>query len=144
MNNLKLTDHDRDVLDSIFDPFQIGQPENSINSYDIDEELPENVKDSTNQGDNNADAIQLEIDAIEETENGNYAEALKLYADALKLSPNRASLWNNRAQTYRLMNDDECTSILLILNKLYSTNFRVTFNIVNSNFFLIFKLLLMT
>lgn len=113
VNNLKLTEHDRNVLDSIFDPFQIGQSDTSINSYNNDEALPENLADSPNEGDDNVNAIKFEIDAIQETEKGNYTEALRLYVEALKLSPNRASLWNNRAQTYRLMNNDEGGFLLL-------------------------------
>lgn len=105
VHNLKLSQHDQNVLDSIFDPFQTGQSECSINSnQEYNEELPELPEV---ENDDDKEAIKFEVDAIQETEKENYENALRLYAGALNLAPNRASIWNNRAQTYRLMDDDD-------------------------------------
>lgn len=44
----------------------------------------------------------MEIEAINNAENGNFDEALGIFEKAITLTPNKASLYNNRAQVYQL------------------------------------------
>lgn len=57
-------------------------------------------------------------------EDGKLKEALELFTSAISLAPNRPSLFNNRAQAYRLMGDDDGQKI--ILYTIYKT--RICFN----------------
>ena len=57
----------------------------------------------------------LELDAIQEAEKGNLAEALALMSKAMALTPTRASCFNNRAQVHRFNSD--ISAALQDLNK---------------------------
>lgn len=52
------------------------------------------------------ESMELESKAILATQETNYNEALKLFEKAIDVAPSRASVYNNRAQTMRLLNDD--------------------------------------
>lgn len=52
------------------------------------------------------ESIQLETKAILATQENQFNEALGLFDKAIDVAPSRASLYNNRAQTMRLLNDD--------------------------------------
>jgi len=49
---------------------------------------------------------QLEIESVKLAESGDYEKSLVLIEKAMQITPNRASLYNNRAQTYRLAGYD--------------------------------------
>lgn len=50
---------------------------------------------------------QLEVQGIRLAENGKLQEAIAILTKAIETAPNHASLYNNRAQVYRLLDDDE-------------------------------------
>lgn len=64
------------------------------------------------------ESIELETKAIIATQENNYAEALNLFAKAIEVAPLRASVFNNRAQTMRLLNDDAGKQYLKLQNNL--------------------------
>lgn len=53
------------------------------------------------------ESIKYETEAIVATQEGHYNEALNVFQKAIDVAPSRASVYNNRAQTMRLLNDDE-------------------------------------
>lgn len=53
------------------------------------------------------EAIKYETEAIAAAQESRYNEALNLFQKAMDVAPSRASAYNNRAQTMRLLNDDE-------------------------------------
>lgn len=53
------------------------------------------------------EAIKYETEAIVAAQDSRYNEALNLFQKAMDVAPSRASVYNNRAQTMRLLNDDE-------------------------------------
>ena len=58
---------------------------------------------------------KLELDAIQEAEKGNLAEALAVMSKAMALTPTRASCYNNRAQIHRF--NSNISAALQDLNK---------------------------
>jgi Flp pilus assembly protein TadD len=54
-----------------------------------------------------AEIAKLEGEAIVLAEQGNYIKSIALLTEAIKLCSTRASLYNNRAQAYRLVGDNE-------------------------------------
>lgn len=52
------------------------------------------------------ESIELETKAIIATQESHYNDALNLFKKAIDVAPHRASLYNNRAQTMRLLNED--------------------------------------
>lgn len=52
------------------------------------------------------ESIEFERKAIIATQENQYNEALDLFEKAIGVAPSRASVYNNRAQTMRLLNDD--------------------------------------
>ncbi len=53
------------------------------------------------------ESIESETKAIIATQENRYDDALNLFKKAIDSAPARASVYNNRAQTMRLLNDDE-------------------------------------
>lgn len=51
-------------------------------------------------------SIEWETKAIMATQETRYDDALNLFGKAIDVAPLRASVYNNRAQTMRLLNDD--------------------------------------
>ncbi|XP_017841375.2 tetratricopeptide repeat protein 36 homolog [Drosophila busckii] len=100
----KLSAHDQQVLESIFNPLELVTPNNDIFNCDlmhgklVDEEEParEHLEDSK----------ALEMEAVRLTEQGELDQALIKFDKALELTE-RASVLNNRAQTLRLAKRDE-------------------------------------
>lgn len=60
-----------------------------------------------NSTDNDLESIRLESEAVQLAEQHKYDDALVLFDQAIKISPERSSLYNNRAQTYRLIGNDD-------------------------------------
>lgn len=52
------------------------------------------------------ESMDLEAKAIIAAQEKRYDDALNLFGRAIEVTPARASLYNNRAQTMRLLNDD--------------------------------------
>ncbi|XP_017080066.2 tetratricopeptide repeat protein 36 homolog [Drosophila eugracilis] len=99
--NLKLSAHDQQVLDSIFNPLELSGVQ-ATDSVPAEGDLKDVEPDT--------EAIRasrkLELQAIELSEKGKLEEALDLFQQSLTLSQ-RASVLNNRAQTLRLTKRDE-------------------------------------
>ncbi|XP_016999368.2 tetratricopeptide repeat protein 36 homolog [Drosophila takahashii] len=99
--SLKLSPHDQQVLDSIFDPLELGSSQ-SFDSVPAESDLTDVEPDT--------EAIrasrELELRAIALSEKGELDEALEVFRQSLNLAQ-RASVLNNRAQTLRLAKRDE-------------------------------------
>lgn len=52
------------------------------------------------------ESMDLEAKAITAAQENRYDDALNLFGKAIDVTPARASLYNNRAQTMRLLNDE--------------------------------------
>lgn len=101
-----LSANDQAVLDSIFNPLQIGGDDNIPNVFDAeitDEQLQDPLDDETPEI---KESSKLEIEAVKLAENNEYDKALELFENAIKITPNKASLYNNRAQVLRLKEMD--------------------------------------
>ncbi|KAK2710030.1 tetratricopeptide repeat protein 36 homolog [Artemia franciscana] len=90
------SEHDKKILNAIFNPLlPIGE---DISGGTINKiELP--ITDEEKE------AAAIEVEGVNSAEVGNLEEALNLFDRAAKVSPNRASIYNNRAQVKRLLND---------------------------------------
>jgi len=99
--NLKLSPHDQQVLDSIFNPLELG----SLQDF---ESVPTetNLKDVEPDTPDIRASRELELRAITLSEKGKLDEALEMFQQSLNLAQ-RASVLNNRAQTLRLAKRDE-------------------------------------
>ncbi|CAL8072834.1 unnamed protein product [Orchesella dallaii] len=90
---------DKEVLNAIFNPLlPLGElvyeeDEDSLNRDENDEEESE----QTNE------AKQLEVAGVKLAETGDLPGALQLFSKAIEVAPSRASGYNNRAQTLRLL-----------------------------------------
>lgn len=105
MSNLKLSDHDRAVLDSIFDPTQSGGQIPYFN-----QEALEELKDNDDSGEQTPAVLQskkVELDGVKAAENSELERATDLFEIAMNLAPHRASPYNNRAQVYRIQGDND-------------------------------------
>ncbi|XP_016964887.1 tetratricopeptide repeat protein 36 homolog [Drosophila biarmipes] len=99
--NLKLSPHDQQVLDSIFNPLELsGLPD--LDSVPTESDLADVEPDSPVI----RASRELELKAIALSEEGKLDEALELFQESLNLAQ-RASVLNNRAQTLRLAKRDE-------------------------------------
>lgn len=104
----KLSEHDQKVIDSIFNPFQIGgdnddgEPDaETVYKMELDDQLEAERKKNRNP-----ESVRLELDAIRATEEKDYVRALELFERAIKIDTKETSLWNNRAQTYRICGNE--------------------------------------
>ncbi|XP_016933498.2 tetratricopeptide repeat protein 36 homolog [Drosophila suzukii] len=99
--NLKLSPHDQQVLDSIFNPLELS----SLQDFDsVPTET--DLKDVEPDTPDIRASRELELRAITLSEKGNMDEALEVFQESLNLAQ-RASVFNNRAQTLRLAKRDE-------------------------------------
>lgn len=94
--------HDRIILNSVVNPLlPLGE-----GVYDDEHEIPDTLKDDEEDTPKIRESKTLEQKAIVACESGCYPKALELFAEALNAAPERASVYNNRAQVHRLMNQD--------------------------------------
>ncbi|TRY75778.1 hypothetical protein TCAL_07025 [Tigriopus californicus] len=94
--------HDRIILNSVVNPLlPLGE-----GVYDDEHEIPETLKDNEEDNPKTRESKALEQKAIAACDAGCYPKALELLAQALDVAPERAAIYNNRAQVYRLMNQD--------------------------------------
>ncbi|KAK9739318.1 Tetratricopeptide repeat [Popillia japonica] len=91
----ELSTHDKAILNCIFNP-------NLPLTDCYEEELNEEIKDIGIDSLEYKQASSLELEAIQQVENGKFDEALKIFEKAVQIAPNKASLYNNRAQLYLL------------------------------------------
>ncbi|XP_055625697.1 tetratricopeptide repeat protein 36 homolog [Toxorhynchites rutilus septentrionalis] len=100
-----LSDHDRQVLESIFNPSQIGGEELLYNGK---EEFPEDLQDLAEPNDPRIRlSKKFELEAIQLTEEGKLPEAINLFNRAIETAPERPAPWNNRAQAYRYIGNEK-------------------------------------
>ncbi|XP_034110104.2 tetratricopeptide repeat protein 36 homolog [Drosophila albomicans] len=99
--NLKLSAHDQQVLESVFNPLELSGivPHNGAIQAEME------LIDVEPESENLQASRELELLAVRLTEQGELDEALLKFAEALRLSE-RASVFNNRAQTLRLAKRD--------------------------------------
>ncbi|EDV97232.1 tetratricopeptide repeat protein 36 homolog [Drosophila grimshawi] len=100
--NLKLSPHDQQVLESIFNPLELS----GIAAHNVDIPAEELLKDEEQPSDHLQASIELELQAVRLTEQGEFDKALLQFDEALKLTE-RASILNNRAQALRLAKRDQ-------------------------------------
>ncbi|KAH8379693.1 hypothetical protein KR009_006582 [Drosophila setifemur] len=101
--NLKLSAHDQQVLDSIFNPLELTTLQQDV-AVPTEGELADVYEEpKTEAGRASRD---LELAAVRLSEKGDIQEALDLFQEAFNLDQ-RASVLNNRAQTLRLAKRDE-------------------------------------
>lgn len=112
---MALSDKDRQVLDSIFNPLQLGGGA-ELDSWMIpvhdDKNDFDQSSEKTELSESERKALQLEADAILLAEKEDYKRSLELFSEAIALYPRRPNSYNNRAQVYRLLDAgdglDEC------------------------------------
>lgn len=66
-------------------------------------------------------------------EEEDYQKALEFFQEAINVAPQRSSIWNNRAQTHRLLENDEGNQLhlLFILSKTQTKYKKETFCFVS-------------
>lgn len=112
---MALSARDQLVLDSIFNPLQLGGGA-ELDSWMIP---PENAQNKDTQQpppavpllltENEERALKLEAEAIQLAEQKEYQMSIELFSEAIQLHPSRANTYNNRAQVYRLHGGmDDC------------------------------------
>lgn len=123
----QLSEHDQQVLDTIFNPFQIGGGAENFLNYS--EDIPENIQGEWNNCNQSfviiqsssfpysdpieeltlsvQESIKYELDAIKLAEERNYTRSIELFSKAIDAAPERPAPWNNRAQSYRFNGEDE-------------------------------------
>lgn len=101
----RLSEHDRAVLDVIFDPLQL-----------MGSSMPPASRSEDNNSDNycepestalSPDVVGIVGRAIEASENGRFEEALELFDEAITKAPQSPAVLNDRAQTLRLLGRDD-------------------------------------
>ncbi|ESO88825.1 hypothetical protein LOTGIDRAFT_193123 [Lottia gigantea] len=96
-----ITAHDKAILSQIFNPnlpFSESNDEyDTASIIDIEPQSTLEVKE----------AKELEVKGVKEAEEENYDEALKYLNQAVNKAPSWASTYNNRAQVYRLMGQND-------------------------------------
>ncbi|XP_053688441.1 tetratricopeptide repeat protein 36 homolog [Sabethes cyaneus] len=105
LNRDCLSEHDRQVLESIFNPSQIGGEELLYNGK---EEFPEDLQDRVEPNNPNIiESKKLELIAIQLAEDGKLPEAILQFTKAIQVAPERPAPWNNRAQAYRYLGNEK-------------------------------------
>jgi tetratricopeptide (TPR) repeat protein len=102
----QLSERDRMVLDSIFSPNGVGNVDEVYNSASDDIDLTDEVDESVDT-EEYKECTAVEVEAIKAAEAEDYEKALRLLSYAIERMPGRATLWNNRAQVHRFLNNDE-------------------------------------
>ncbi|XP_063710165.1 tetratricopeptide repeat protein 36 homolog [Culicoides brevitarsis] len=98
-----LSEKDRAVLDSIFDPTFSG---NGIvyDKHEVLDHLQDDEGEITSAVEHSR---KTELEAIAAAENGDYEKACDLFEISMDLAPHRAAPYNNRAQVYRIQGDND-------------------------------------
>lgn len=101
-----LSEKDQIVLDSIFNPLQLGGGA-ELDSWMIPTEVeadksPAVTTETVELSEWEKKALQLEAEAILLAEQRDYDKSIELFSQAIQLAPARPNTYNNRAQVYRL------------------------------------------
>lgn len=108
---MALCEKDQLVLDSIFNPLQLGGGAD-LDSWMIPVKVDgaeSIVSPPVNLSETERRALQLETEAIGLAEQKEYQQSIGLFSEAIQLHPSRANTYNNRAQVYRLHGGlDDC------------------------------------
>lgn len=109
-----LSERDQRVLDSIFNPLQIGggaelEKWDVTECEEVEDEVPELGEISAQE----KEAIEIELEAITAAEMGEYQKAVDLFSRSIELAPNRAQAFNNRAQANRLLGNSDDRKIIM-------------------------------
>ncbi|XP_023159519.2 tetratricopeptide repeat protein 36 homolog [Drosophila hydei] len=98
----KLSPHDQQVLDSIFNPLELS----GIGAHNVQIEAEMELLDEEPQSPLLPASRELELEAVRLAERGELEQALLAFEKALYLMK-RASILNNRAQALRLAKRDQ-------------------------------------
>ena len=103
---MALSAKDKLVLDSIFNPLQLGGGA-ELDSWMLPVKEEDKADDSEEAvpvtlSDDQRKALELEAEAIQLAEQKDYQRSIALFSEAIALYPDRANSYNNRAQVYRL------------------------------------------
>lgn len=113
---MSLCAKDQLVLDSIFNPLQLGGGA-ELDSWmmPVKEDGGGSAKEQSQQqpaiklSEEEQRALKLEAEAIQLAEQKKeYEKSIELFSEAIRLHPTRANTYNNRAQVYRLNGQDDC------------------------------------
>ncbi|XP_049539558.1 tetratricopeptide repeat protein 36 homolog isoform X2 [Anopheles darlingi] len=107
MNRLKkedLSERDRQVLESIFNPSQIGGEEYLLQDEEKHLTDPQDADDVDDP--RVKESQRLEIEAIALTNAGKLNEALEILGKSIETAPHRPAPWNNRAQVHCLLGQE--------------------------------------
>ncbi|XP_049539560.1 tetratricopeptide repeat protein 36 isoform X3 [Anopheles darlingi] len=107
MNRLKkedLSERDRQVLESIFNPSQIGGEEYLLQDEEKHLTDPQDADDVDDP--RVKESQRLEIEAIALTIAGKLSEALEMLGKSIETAPHRPAPWNNRAQVHCLLGQE--------------------------------------
>uniref|UniRef100_A0A182NDC4 TPR_REGION domain-containing protein n=1 Tax=Anopheles dirus TaxID=7168 RepID=A0A182NDC4_9DIPT len=100
-----LSEHDRQVLESILNPSQIGGEEYLLQE---EEKHLEDPQDANAESDPRVKESQrMEIEAIALASEGKLTEALTLLGKSIETAPERPAPWNNRAQVNILLGKED-------------------------------------
>jgi hypothetical protein len=102
----QLSERDRMVLDSIFNPTGGGSVDEIYTSTSEDTDLCDEDELNTDT-EEYKECARLELDAIRAAEDKEYEKGLLLLNESISKFPGRASTWNNRAQVHRFLKNDE-------------------------------------
>uniref|UniRef100_A0A8W7NZV4 Tetratricopeptide repeat protein 36 n=1 Tax=Anopheles coluzzii TaxID=1518534 RepID=A0A8W7NZV4_ANOCL len=100
-----LSEHDRQVLESILNPSQIGGEEYLLQEEEKHLDDPQDANASSDP--RVSDSQRLELEAIGLAGQGKLSEALELLSKSIETAPERPAPWNNRAQVYILLGKEE-------------------------------------
>ncbi|EDW69975.1 uncharacterized protein Dvir_GJ11822 [Drosophila virilis] len=100
--NLKLSPHDQQVLESIFNPLELS----GMGALNVAIQAEAELADEEPESQLLQASRELELQAVRLTERGELEEALLRFGQALSLME-RASVLNNRAQALRLAKRDQ-------------------------------------
>lgn len=96
-----LSAHDQEVLDSVFNPLQIG---GDVSNGAFNAEICDDLQDTKEE---QTEATKCEIEGVQLAEKEKYVEALEQFKRSIEINPTRPSVYNNRAQVYRLQGNDD-------------------------------------
>lgn len=112
---MALSEKDRQVLDSIFNPLQVGGGAEldtwMIPVTDETAEAPDcnSATAKAELTESEKKALELEAEAILLAEQKEYNKSIDLFSEAIALYPTRSNTYNNRAQVFRLHGGkDDC------------------------------------
>lgn len=108
MSGKELCARDLSILNLIFDP---NQCEKDTNIKDSTQPIKDDIEAKDQEEDNSEEIAKskaLEVEGVQLTEAGNLTEALLKFNESISIAKLRPSPYNNRAQLYRFLENDDC------------------------------------